>query len=304
MRSAGERRIEAAYRDVEAIHRLSNLLGGPPCRTLEAVAACGLRDAALRAEQALAFADGRKPDEVRRRSQTLAALPAPADLVESFDQWERLVLLNAVAYVMVYGPKVYGDAKTQPEMYDVVAVDEALRTINRWYDRFSQALRHKPGDKGPTINDLEDEFSAKLRRMRERKDTFFLFRQPLPAHPRGPKAGQGEAYAEAMMASMLPAFTTFQVPKLRSIAFGRQTALAYALAAYKVDHGKYPDELRATALGVPPETLLDPFYVNKPFAYRVDNGKRSLTGYEPPAPKKSRTGKPLGRRFQHVLELP
>jgi hypothetical protein len=225
-------------------------------------------------------------------------------LVESFDQWERLVLLNAVAYIMVYGPKVYGDAKTPPEAYDVVAVDEALRTINRWYDRFSQALRLKPGDKGQTINDLEDELSAKLRRMRERKDTFFLFRQPLPAHPRGPKAAQGQAFAEVMMASMLPAFPAFQVPKLRTIAFGRQTALAYALTAYKVEHGKYPEELHASELRVSPETLLDPFYVDKPFAYRIENGKRSITGYEPPGPNKSRTGKPLGRRFEYVLELP
>src|SRR5262249_48590121 len=152
--------------------------------------------------------------------------------------------------------------------------------VNRWIDRYVKAIRAKPGTGVETVADLEVELSDKVRRKRERQNTFFLFRSSEPRHPRGPKAAAGEHYAEVMIGLLLPAFSMAAQAKTRSLTVQRQTAVVYAIALYKQKRGSYPEKLDATELGIPAEATIDPF-TEKPFFYDAENGKRRIVSAGP-----------------------
>lgn len=281
MRSAGEGRLEAAFEDIDALHRLATLLGREAKTIIEDLVAIALRGVAFRAEHSLALVG--KPSEQllqRRIAQTLA-LPRFIELVDRLDHWERLAILNGTLYSIIYGGKVLGGRDPSPPAgLDGEFIDEALRTVNRWIDQYVAAIRAKPGSGGKSVDDLERELSEKMRRARERESTFFLFRSPTPPHPRGPKAAAGERYAEVMIGLLFPAFSMAAQAKIRTIAVQRQTALVYAIALYKQKHGAYPEKLDAAELGVPAEATIDPF-TTKPFVFDVKERKRRIVSAGP-----------------------
>jgi hypothetical protein len=205
---------------------------------------------------------------------------------------------------MVYGGEVFTPPTNQPpNAFAAEAIDEALRTVNRYVDQYAAALRGTPGAK--SVGELEDELGRKARAAKERRETFFLFRAARPPHPRGRHGEVGEAYAETMLGLLLPAYGMSTHRKRRTTALQRQTILAYALTSFKARHGRYPQKLDAKELGVAPETLLDP-YTEKPFVDEIKNGKRRLVSREPTKPglKLSVRGKPLDQHVEHALELP
>jgi hypothetical protein len=305
MNHAGEGRLDAAFDDLDALHRLAALIGADARSIIELMVSIFFRNAALRAEQKLAFTPGVNEATLRQRANAAASLPPPKSVIDCFDHEERLSLLNMTLYSMVYGAKVLDkNAKASAVSFDAVAIDEAMRTMNGFIDRYVKAMRAKPEGGGETIGQIEDELSAKAKAARERKDTFFLFRPTLPPHPRGPKAAAGQAYAETMTSMLLPAMGMAANAEVRTKAVERQTALAFAFAAFKKRHGKYPDSLDAAELELPADAVVDPF-TGKPFVYELKDGKRRIVSAEPqPAGFRiTVAGKPSPPP-EHILELP
>jgi hypothetical protein len=304
MQHVGEGRIDAAFGDVDTAHRLGTLIGREARTMIESIVADAIRQGAYRTEQVLAFA-AKPNDEYFRKRIAAAVYPPNLEAADHIDQFERLVLLNITLYTMVYGGEMFHPPTTQlPNSFAAESIDEALRTVNQYVDKYVAALRKAPGAK--SIGELEDDLAKKTRAAKERRDTFFLFRASQPPHPRGPHAAAGEAYAETMLGLLLPAYGLSAHRKLRTTMHERQTILAYALAMHKAKHGRYPQKLDAKVLGVSPEVLIDP-YSQKPFADEVKGGKRRIVAREPTNTGSMRIivrGKRNDQPIEHVLELP
>ena len=305
LNSAGEGRFEAAFDDLDALHRLAGLFEAESRTIIELLVAHALRNLALQTDRILAFESGVEEATLRKRAKAAASLPAPKGVIDCFDQTERLSLLNMTLYSMVYGAKVLDmKAKAPAVSFDGVAIDEAMRTMNGFVDRYVKAMRAKPEGGGETVGQIEDELSAKARAASERKSTFFLLRPALPPHPRGPQAAFGQAYAETLTSMLLPAVGMAVQSEYRATARRRLTALAYALGAWKRKHGSYPETLDAKAFDLPPDTVIDPF-TTQPFAYEIKEGKRRIVGKgtDPTNDLNAVIGKPAAPP-QHILDLP
>ena len=84
---------------------------------------------------------------------------------------------------------------------------------------------------------------------------------------KGPES-RGEAIGNTLIALLLPAFQKMQGAADRSEQFNRNQQLAFALAAYRADKGKYPaklDELAPDYLRSVPNDL----YSGQPMIYRL-----------------------------------
>jgi hypothetical protein len=281
MKSVAEGKVEAAYEDVDACHRLANLVGGSAKSVIEGLFATAYRNVALNQERAIAFSGKLTPDALRRRAAIVQAMAAPCDVRRTLDRGERLMALDAISATMRYGvdrvfPKQDGGAPKPHPPQAAAAYDEAMRTVNRMFDELLEALALPDLNARRTaIAKLEADLAKRTKENFERRKTFFLFREARPPHPRGPKAEAGQEIAETLMATSVAAWASADAAQTRCLTEQRQTVLAYALAAHKAEQGRHPEKLNAKELSIRPETLIDPF-TDKPFVERVENGKRQV----------------------------
>jgi hypothetical protein len=205
------------------------------------------------------------------------------DVVKSVGVSERMMALDSMSGVLKHGAdSVFGQSKgtAQPTTFrlapSTAAYDEAMRTVNGIYDEFEKALAMEdPKKRRAAIADLQTDVQRRSRNGWERQRTFFLFREKQAPHPRGEKAAEGQRLAEVTMGLLTPAFSMADAARMRTVANQRLTGLAYALAAYRKERETYPDKLDAKELGVPAETLVDPF-LGEPFVWRIEKGKRQI----------------------------
>ena len=278
MMRAAKGDLDGAFSDVDAIHRLANLIGGS-APIIQGLVATALHGVAFQAEDTLALSGRVSPGTLRQRAKVAAGWPPPFDVKRSIGYWERILALDGASVSMHYGADVASkmNAGPLPKLAPSAAMhDEALRTINVYFDRLERIVAINERDvRNKEMAELDADLSAAVQKTRSRASTFFLFRPNAEPHPRGSKAAAGKELAETLMGLHFPAMRMVDGALLRSAARQRQTVLAYALAAYRKERRRYPDSLDAKELGVASETLIDPF-TDKPFVYRVENGKRHV----------------------------
>jgi hypothetical protein len=313
MKRFEEGKIDDALADLEACHRLANLVGSPPTTLMECLVANALRLAALRGENTIALSGRLSPEALRKRAAYILALPPPMDVVKSIGVSERMMSLDSMSGILLHGyDSVFGQPKgtATPTTFrlspSVVAYDEAMRTVNGIYDELLEAFGiDDPKKRRATLDALHSDIHARGRRSFERQRTFFLFREKQAPHPRGEKAAAGQRLGEVTMGYLTPALSMADISHLRTLANQRLTGLAYMLAAYRKERGTYPDKLDAKELGVPADALVDPF-LGEPFVWRIEKGKRQIVcadmdGIVGPNKKKGSAEKPVD---DIVLELP
>jgi hypothetical protein len=264
----------------------------------------------MAAEQALAASGLLTPEQAAGRMKTLLAYKPPMNVHRSIDQFERLSLLSALAYTMVYDPRkaVGGDGNAPSAAFKYLRGvafdgDEALRTVNKFYDRLATAARESdPAKASAAIRKVTDELFELKKKREENSKRFFLFREKR-THPDGPRAAAGQQLGEIFLELMTPAVSMAYTAIFKAQASQRMAVLSYALASHKKNHGRYPEKLDAKELGVPPETLVDPMN-GQPLVYRTKEGKRQVVSVG----LDGRLDDERGRRPLHpndlVLELP
>jgi hypothetical protein len=139
----------------------------------------------------------------------------------------------------------------------------AFRTANRWYDRLAAAMRlpnraerEKALDK--VVGDLKVQ-TAKLIEPANR------VRALLKKDP--PDRRAGKVIGDALVALLVPAVRKVQTAYDRSEQIQRNLHVAFALAAYRADRGRYPAKLGDLApkyLAAVPGDL----FSGKPLVYR------------------------------------
>jgi hypothetical protein len=243
MLRAGEGKLDDAWRDLLACHRLGRLVqqGGTLIEAL-----VGYAIEAIASRSTLAFIERGKPSgkQLARCLADLQKLPPPTDIAEKVDMLERCTLLDAVQHMHRDGVgymETLADApgrKPWPGelllMRMVLNYPGMMREGNRWYDRMVQAMRK------PTREERSKAFHA------------------IDVDIRTMKAGvlgpfKGGAFAAArevnkrighiLICLLLPAVSKVQDAADRTRQTHDNLRLAIALEMYHRDNKAYPKAL-------------------------------------------------------------
>jgi hypothetical protein len=267
MGRVGEGNYKAAWQDLLACHRLGRLIarGGTMIEYLVGVVVDGI--ASYRDQVFLARAKLDKKQIMRclRDLQSLPPMPAIADQV---DLGERFIQLATITWMERNlhektapppGAKVdeLSRAKFKREM-DGIDFDAEMRTANRWFSRLAAALRLK--------NRAARE--SQLDQLRKELDQLVDAAARAKAANKGAAAkATGERIAEIHVSLFIPSVRKVQQAADRTEQIHRNLHVAFALAAYHSDHGRYPKTLDKLAPKYLKQVPLD-LFSDKALIYR------------------------------------
>jgi hypothetical protein len=267
----GQGRTADAWQDLLACHRLARLVGRGGT-LIELLVGIALDALASKAE--LAFLDGSK----LKAKQTIACLrdlhrlpPMPA-VADKVDLGERFMFLDCVMLIQRGGIETLAaladgtrakrvDPEAQQAL-DSINWGPALRTGNRWYDRMAAALRVK--DRTERERKLE-QIEQDLKKLHNQVGGAGGLVKALAA--KDTAEGLGQAIGDVLVTMLVPAVGKVQQAGDRAAQIQANLHLAFALAAYHSDHGRYPqklDELEPKYV----KTIARDIFSGKPLTYR------------------------------------
>jgi hypothetical protein len=284
MLSAQAERWDDAWQDLLACHRLARLYGRQAEPTVFRVS--------LRIEQAAGEADLAllalaKPTAAQARAwlhdlRELTPTPCAGDW---FDLGGRYFHLDAVMHLRVHGVKflrimlmidprkprqpAVADPET-PAAFESLDWDRMLRTGNAWADRMAAAHRMpERAAREREFDGMEQDLSALVTSAGAPADIIDGLRS----------GSMGAAEASKRLGDWMVGFFLQEVRVVRNESDGaeqnhRNRLVAFALAAYRADHGRYPDDLGALAPQYLEAIPTDLYAAGKPLGFR-----RSAEGF-------------------------
>lgn len=267
----GEGRFDDAWQDLLACHRLSRLVAHG-ATLIELLVGIALDAVAGKADLAFLERVHWNAEQIRNRLrelQKLAPMPLVADTVDFGD---RFWLLEIIVTIDRYGPEVLENLadgtvkKSSPwtKLFRArVDYEPALRNANRWYNLIAKALRIK--DRTTRETQLA-QLHAELRVLKGKTQESIPGALELLFAKDSDKI-RGETIGNILIGLMLPAFNKVQSAADRCEQTQNDLYVAFALAAYRRDHGRYPKELAALAPKYLDKIPTDMFS-GKPLIYR------------------------------------
>jgi len=286
--------MRGAWADLTAARRLARPIGSG-YTLIEGIVAIAIEERACCACRALAGAGKLTGAQTRAFLADMQHLGLLPDLVDTIDEGERFMVLDAVM-IMARKLKQKGRLNTKDWLTNNGAEDfhmmpamtlhdksmewdEVLMVINPWYDRFAAARRKTfpVRDQTPCNNSLSFE---------QHKAKVFAFRPLLPffAIPFNDPSAQrkinpitrrllSQMIGHVLVSDFVPSVNRAFVLRDRAEAQGDLTLVAMVLAAYRAEKKAYPNKLSQLS----PEYLKevpDDLFIDKPFGY-----KRKGKGY-------------------------
>jgi hypothetical protein len=263
----GEGRDDDAWQDLLACHRLGRHVARAGS-LMHLFVGIAIDTSACEAD--LVFLDRGKLDgkQIKQCLRDLQALPSLPSLAEPFDLLERFMVLDTVMMMHRYGAEyletvVHGAPRKHPEakgLLDNIDWDGILRDVNRCHDRMVAALRAKDRESRQTrLRQFEQELQATNKAL-EAPDDVVLFLAGA--------ADKSKALADVLVGASLPMYATgIQHDIDRTEQTRRNLPVAFALAAYQRDHGRYPMKLEALAPTYLADVPLD-LFSGKALMYR------------------------------------
>ncbi len=263
--------VEGAWEDLMTIHRLgrhvaegSTLIERLVGVALEGVACGGDRIVAqsgqLMTAQALKF---------RAQLEELPPVPRMADAINLA---ERYLMLDACVHLARQTPgakeildiDVDGAAEVLASLLSKTLIDwnEPMKMGNKWYDKLVAAGRLPTYLKQKAAMEKIDEELKKLV-ARAKDPKAFAIKFFLTGSPR---KAVGRQIGTILISLLLPAVNATIEAENRIDLERAMTGVTLALAAYKNDHGRYPDSLDKLAPKYIAKIPLDS-YVEKPLVY-------------------------------------
>jgi hypothetical protein len=289
MLRVGEGKVEEAWNDLIACHRLGRL-AGQGHTLIDGLVGVAVDTLAWQGVVALAHHGKPTPEQVKKFRRALDELPPPPNMVDRVDVGERFMCLDCVCALAhgsgrflqvirgVGDPQSDATAKLQAGLANaVVDWDEVLKMMNKCYDRIVTAgripdsrLRQEALER---FNEDMEKLAAKLKPG--------ILGAPLLAL--GGEQGKkmiSRQIGGVLLALLMPALNMALEVEYRDVTQERMEDLALALAAYRSRHGSYPDSLSA-ALAFPVDKLPVDAFTGAPFQYKRDGENYTLYSVGP-----------------------
>jgi hypothetical protein len=270
----GEGRFDEAWQDLLACHRLGRLVSRG-ATLIEALVGIAIDQVASNAELAYLERAKLNAQQVRDRLKDLQGLPPMAPLADKLDLGERIVYLDSLQLVrrggVGYLEGLSGGPGKKPSAEELKALDKidwtpALRNGNRWYDRLAAASRlNDRAAREKEFDKIDDELKALKKEVTQSAGLAKLL--SLAVGVEQPDKMVGKAIGDVLISLLMPAVRKVQSAYDRSEQVQRNLHVAFALAAYQRDNGRYPaklDELAPKYLAAVPDDL----FAGKPLVYR------------------------------------
>jgi hypothetical protein len=267
-----EGKVDDAWQDLLACHRLGRLVARG-ATMIELLVGLALDQSANQAD--VAFLDHSKmsSNQILAYLEELRHLPPMPSFVDKIDLGERFSLLEIIMLMARYGTPFMEsmanqssapparDRNTAKLFTHNIDWDPAFRNANRWTNRLAAALR---------ITDRaerEQEWAAILHdsRMLKRQIANMWIANPFISATR-----RGELIGNILIGLMIPAYDKVRSAAERCEQGQRNVHVAFALAAYKRDHGRYPETLAVLAPKYL-ERIPDDLFSGKPLIYRLED---------------------------------
>ena len=300
--------IEGARAELLAVHRLARLVGQGPT-VIERLVSWAIEAQACRANNGLATSGRLKASQAQAYLSDLQALAVLPGILETMDKCQRFGLLDDTTSIYWTGYKdeflallemdpqriraFEADTKIDlskidkekaaqiPEM--PVDWNEILRRINSWQDRVVDAARK------PTFAERMEAFdriSSELKALRN--DSAKHMRELLLTEE---KTNTTQTLGSLLIAMLFPDLST-AVPMYDVTTMKLQASqVAMALAAYRREHGSYPESL-AKLCPKYFKTVPEDFFTAKPLDYR--RVKKGYVLYSP--------GPTKHKKFKNTLQ--
>lgn len=273
-----EGKLDEAWADVLACHRLGRLVTRG-ATLIEGLVGIAISQIAHNAALALAAHPDLTSKKAAQCLKDLQGLPKPGSLADKLGVAERMMGLDALQNIRRNGPGagdgnnllnlteegiVFPDKKKAFELLDWAVV---MQTMNARYDRLDAALRTT--DRAARLKAFE-KFEQELAAVKKE----FADEAKIKKIMEGKDAGKalGKALGEVLMSLLSPAVQKVQQAYDRGEQTSANLQLAFALAAFHKDTGKYPAKLADLApryLAAVPNDL----FAGKPLVYKpADKG--------------------------------
>jgi hypothetical protein len=249
---AGEGKLDAAWQDLLACHRLGRLVARG-ATLIEALVGIAIDQVAAEADLGFLDRAGLTAKQVQSCLQDLQDLPPLPPMADKIDLGERFIFLDAVQVIRRGGPEALGDrgAGKKPTDEDVKAAQildgldwaPVMRNGNRLYSHMAAALRVRDrAEREQRLAQIEEGLKVLPKRVSPPSKLAQLF------------LGK-EAHEKQVVESIGNVLLTLLVPALRKVSQAydrseqvqRNLHIAFALAAYRGEHGRYPEKLAALA---------------------------------------------------------
>jgi hypothetical protein len=260
----GEGRAEEAWQDLLTCHRLARLYGHGPT-SVDAILAYVLDQRACIGDAAFAHHATLTAAQYKRLEADLRALPPLPNVAEKVDICERYMYLDAALAYARQGPSsivpcwtprsilesrvwldvlIFLHSPPIPWLIDslspvLVDWNETLRAVNAWHDRLAAVAKMaNRAERRAAVKDVERDEKAMASRVRD-------IRAPLVSILAGKAPGPilGKKMAETILWLLMPPLRHFVSSEDRAAARFDMTRVALALAAYRANHGAFPEKL-------------------------------------------------------------
>jgi hypothetical protein len=267
MLHAAEGKNDEAWQDLLATHRLGRLIaqGGTMIETLVGLAIDGT---AATADLALLESKTLPASQLKKYLRDLEALPPISPVADKINLAERFMLLDAITksnrHVFGFLEAISNGGNTGATTFmDIILFnvqwDPALRNANRWIDRVRAAAR---ADTRRGRKEKWDAIEQELVSLKAQTADFrnkgwrLLF------------SGEekGERIGNMLICLMLPALQKVNDAFDRNEQTHRNLQVAFALAAYRNEHGRYPAKLEDLSPGYLARIPTD-LFSDKPLIY-------------------------------------
>jgi hypothetical protein len=268
-----EGKIDEAWQDLLACHRFGRLIvrGGT---LVEMLVGLALDQVASKAD--VAFLEHAKltSKQVLQCLEDVRHLPDMPAVADTMNLGERFMLLDIITLTIRQGPESLQELSKDNSMSShgqsvkirlftrSINWDPAFENANRWVDRYVAAMRiANRSERAQELTTLNQELKVLKRQV---SSTGIVARTFMGSESRG------EVIGNILISLLLPAVDKLQYAAERCEQGQRNLHLAFALAAYKSDHGNYPANLGELAPKYL-ERIPDDLFAGKPLIYRLED---------------------------------
>jgi hypothetical protein len=252
MLRTGQGKVDEAWSDLLACHRLARL-AGQGTTLIEALVAIAVDGLACAGDQGLLAGVRLSARQAASMREDLAKLPPLPVMADKIDLGERFIFLDCVAMLAREGLSslnnlvnlVHGNKKSDGILTSALDAvgrsavdwDHILRMGNSWYDRMVAAGR-KPTrpERQEAFRKIDEDIRKLAAEVRDPKSIALSLLG-------GTRKAISERLGQMLVALVLPAISGATNAEDRGTMQLELTKLAFALAAYRADHGSYPAEL-------------------------------------------------------------